>query len=390
VLTRVPNPAHQVLAVLSAVAMPLRLKAYLLLASIIRKPLNSRLVPLRRKRKTNSPIQCAQVMTVSIIIRTFNRAHSIAEAIQSALQQTYQDFELIVVDDASTDATSEVIRSFHDDRIRVFRHDSNRGVGAACNTGIRAAIGGLIAWLDSDDIWHPDKLALQVDFLHRNPDVVAVFSDVCIHDKDVDVPSLVHYMPAFQKILNPRTPVDELVVTQREMYLCLLQEVPIKPTALVIRRNIFEQVGLFDESARSGEDWEFLLRVARFASFGYINRPLAEMNWTPDSTYWRFWLNDKTFLVSVFKRERESLRQDIEAFKAARRGLLNHFKSLGYYYVENHEPRIAARTYLEGFQATRDAKMILQAGAAFIPIGLRKTVMRLVKGTPPVGRERAF
>ena len=330
-------------------------------------------------------------MTVSIIIRTFNRAHSIAEAIDSALQQTYGDFELIVVDDASTDSTANVIRSFHDNRIRVLRHDTNRGVGAACNTGIRAATGDLIAWLDSDDIWHSDKLAAQVDFLRRTPEAAAVFSDVCIHDKDVDVPSLIHYMPAFQKVLHRTNSAEEILVSQREMYLCLLQEVPIKPTALIVRRSVFDEVGLFDETARSGEDWEFLLRVARMASFGYINRPLADMNWTPDSTYWRFWLNDKTFLVGVFKRERERLRQDLEAFAAARRGLLNHFKSLGYYYVENHNPRIAARTYLQGFQATRDAKMILQAGAAFIPVGLRRTLMRLIKGTPPtIGRQRAF
>ena len=330
-------------------------------------------------------------MTVSIIIRTFNRAHSIAEAIHSALQQTHQDFELIVVDDASTDSTTDVIRSFRDSRIRVLRHDANRGVGAACNTGIRAATGDLIAWLDSDDIWRTDKLAAQVDFLCRNPEVAAVFSDVCIHEKHVDVPSLVHYMPAFQKVLNRNNCGEEMVVTQREMYLCLLQEVPIKPTALVVRRPIFDQVGLFDETARSGEDWEFLLRVARMASFGYINRPLADMNRTPDSTYYRFWLNDKTFLVSVFKRERERLRQDVEAFRAARRGLLNHFKSLAYYYVENHEPRIAARTYLQGFQATRDAEMILQAGAAFIPVGLRRALMRFIKGTPPpIARQRAF
>ena len=74
---------------------------------------------------------------------------------------------------------------------------------------------------------------------------------------------------------------------------------------------------------------------------------------------------------------------------AARQGLLRAFKNIGYYYVENHKPHIAARTYLQGFQTTRDAKMILQAGAAFIPVGLRKRLRRLVKGTPPpVGRQR--
>jgi hypothetical protein len=163
------------------------------------------------------------------------------------------------------------------------------------------------------------------------------------------------------------------------MYVCLLQEVPIKPTALLVRRSVFERVGRFDESARSGEDWEFLLRLARDSAFGFIKRPLADMNWTPDSTYHRFWENDKTFLVGVFKRERERLRQDGEAFNAARRGLLIHFKSLGYYYVEVGRFRDAAKVYWQGFQATRKPEMIFQAGAAFIPVEFRRAVMRYLK-----------
>lgn len=329
-------------------------------------------------------------MKVSIIIRTFNRAHSLSNAIDSALRQTYEHFEVIVVDDASTDGTSDLLRSVHDRRLRVLRHDTNLGVGAACNTGVHSAAGELVAWLDSDDLWHPDKLQRQVEFLRRNPHVAAVFSDVCIHDKDVEVPSLIHYMPAFRQILDQSRRDSDIVVSQRNMYLCLLREVPIKPTALMVRRSVFEQVGLFDETARSGEDWEFLLRVARIACFGYIDRPLADMHWTPDSTYHRFWLNDKTFLVSVFQRELGHLREDSEACNAARFGLLRHFKSLGYYYVENRQPATAARTYLQGFHATRDAKMLLQAGAAFIPVGFRRALMRMIKGnSASVGRQRA-
>jgi glycosyltransferase involved in cell wall biosynthesis len=319
---------------------------------------------------------------VSVIIRTFNRAHSIGQAVQSALSQTYTDFELLVVDDGSTDDTAQVVQSFSDPRIRLLRHGSNRGVGAACNTGIRAANGKYIAWLDSDDFWRPDKLERQVRFLEQHPETDAVFSDVCIHDKDREVPSLIDFMKAFQKHLEGKPFGAEFVVRQRDMYLCLLQEVPIKPTALLVRCRVFDEVGLFDEAARSGEDWEFLIRLARVSSFGFINRQLAEMNWTPDSTYHRFWLNDKTFLVGVFKRERERLRQDLEAFDAARRGLFVHFKSLGYYYVEAGKFREAAKTYFEGFQATHRPEMIFQAGAAFIPVDFRRAVLRLLRPAP--------
>src|SRR5262245_13663115 len=104
-------------------------------------------------------------MTVSIIIRTYNRAHSLAKAIGSPQNQTYGDFEIIVVDDASTDGTSEQILGLNDPRIRLLRHETNRGVGAACNTGVLAAKGELIAWLDSDDTWYPEKLERQVAFM---------------------------------------------------------------------------------------------------------------------------------------------------------------------------------------------------------------------------------
>jgi glycosyltransferase involved in cell wall biosynthesis len=215
---------------------------------------------------------------VSVIIRTFNRAHSISQAINSALRQTYTDFEILVVDDGSTDDTPQAVQSFADSRIRVLRHHTNLGVGAACNTGIRAANGEYIAWLDSDDLWCPEKLQRQVAFLEKYTEVDAVFSDVCIHDKDVEVLSLTEHMRAFRAFSDGRPLGSEFVVSQRQMYLCLLQEVPIKPTALVVRRNVFDKVGVFDESARSGEDWEFLLRLARVSSFGYIHQPLAEMN----------------------------------------------------------------------------------------------------------------
>jgi len=319
---------------------------------------------------------------VSVIIRTFNRAHSISQAINSALRQTYTDFEILVVDDGSTDDTPQAVQSFADSRIRVLRHHTNLGVGAACNTGIRAANGEYIAWLDSDDLWCPEKLQRQVAFLQRYPEVDAVFSDVCIHDKDIEVPSLTEHMRAFRTTVDGRPFGSEFVVSQRQMYLCLLQEVPIKPTALVVRRSVFDKVGVFDESARSGEDWEFLLRLARVSSFGYIHQPLAEMNWTPDSTYHRFWVNDKTFLVGVFQRERDRLRQDAEAFNAARRGLFWHFKSLGYYYVEMGRLGDAAKTYLQGFKATHMPEFVFQAGAAFIPVDLRKAMLRLLRPAP--------
>jgi len=92
-------------------------------------------------------------VTVSVIIPTYNRAHLVGRAIRSVLNQTYQDFEIIVVDDCSTDNTEEIVKGFNDHRIRYMRHDRNRGGSAARNTGIKASQGKYIAFLDSDDEW---------------------------------------------------------------------------------------------------------------------------------------------------------------------------------------------------------------------------------------------
>lgn len=99
-----------------------------------------------------------KIPTVSVVIPTYNRAHLVGRAIQSVLNQTYQDFEIIVVDDGSTDNTEEVVKSFNDPRIRYIRHDQNRGGSAARNTGIKMARGEYIAFQDSDDEWLPEKL----------------------------------------------------------------------------------------------------------------------------------------------------------------------------------------------------------------------------------------
>ncbi len=118
--------------------------------------------------------------TVSVIIPTYNRAHLLGRAIESVLDQTYQDFEIIVVDDASADETEEVVKSFGDDRINHIRHQKNKGGSAARNTGIKAARGEFIAFLDSDDEWVPKKLEKEIDRLQTlSNEVGVVYSGFC-------------------------------------------------------------------------------------------------------------------------------------------------------------------------------------------------------------------
>lgn len=116
--------------------------------------------------------------TVSVVIPSYNHEAFVGECIQSVLDQTYRDFEIIITDDASTDRTVEKIRAFRDPRIKLFTFADNQGACVAANHCIRHASGKYIAMLSSDDAWHPDKLKLQVQYLNRHPSVGAVFSKV--------------------------------------------------------------------------------------------------------------------------------------------------------------------------------------------------------------------
>src|SRR5262245_7479203 len=114
---------------------------------------------------------------VSVIVPTRDRAEYLRVAITSVLSQTFQDFELIVVDDASAENNFEVISSFHDDRIKFIRHETRKGGSAARNTGIINSSCDYIAFLDDDDEWFPDKIAKQIHLLHSSPpDVGCIYT----------------------------------------------------------------------------------------------------------------------------------------------------------------------------------------------------------------------
>ncbi|PAX07654.1 glycosyltransferase family 2 protein [Sphingomonas lenta] len=111
---------------------------------------------------------------VSVVVPVFNRAHVVGDAVGSLLRQTHAELEVVVVDDGSTDASVAVVEAFGDGRVRVVRHEANRGIPHARNTGLEAARGRYIAWLDSDDVARPTRIAEQLAFLKANPEVALV------------------------------------------------------------------------------------------------------------------------------------------------------------------------------------------------------------------------
>jgi glycosyltransferase involved in cell wall biosynthesis len=206
-------------------------------------------------------------MKVSIIIPTYNRAHLIAETILSALEQSLADREIIVVDDGSTDETSEVLRTFEDKVIYI--RQANSGPAKARNTGIRMARGKYIAFLDSDDIWLPEKLELQCQALQQNHSQGLVFTDVMwFSNGQVIVPSLrekyqLHTGNVFEKLL-----FDNWIAT----------------SSVVVKKECLEEVGGFDEDPQIMfvEDWNLWIRLAKKFPFGMVDKVLVKRRYHPN------------------------------------------------------------------------------------------------------------
>jgi glycosyltransferase involved in cell wall biosynthesis len=194
---------------------------------------------------------------ISVVIPTYNYGRLVPEAVASVLGQTYPPAEVIVVDDGSTDDTPERLAPFLD-RIRYIRQ-VNQGPSAARNTGIRAARGDWLAFLDSDDLWHPRKLEIQVRYLTEHPDV-ALLSTATTED-----------LAAGWAAVDPEGSLPATAVTLEG----LLFASRFTPSTALVRRDCFERVGLFDPALGAAEDTEMWLRIASAFPVVRLELPLC-------------------------------------------------------------------------------------------------------------------
>lgn len=194
---------------------------------------------------------------VSVIIPTYNRAHYIAASIQSALDQTYPHLEVIVIDDGSTDNTAEILTRF-DDRVHCIKQ-VNQGVAAARNTGLAQVQGQYIAFLDSDDLWLPDKLEKQIAALEARPEVGLIHSRMMEIDEHGNA-------------LNTETYTEDDL--RGHIYKRLLRGVPIITSSVVVRQSVIAHIGSFDHM-RMGEDSDLWVRIAKHYEIDALLEPLV-------------------------------------------------------------------------------------------------------------------
>lgn len=196
-------------------------------------------------------------MHISVIMPIYNVEHFVGEAIQSVLNQTFKDFELLIIDDCSPDSSIDICRSFKDSRIRLISHDKNRGLAGARNTGIRHATGELLAFIDSDDRWHPNKLQRHVEHLAQRPEVGLSFSRSEFMNEQGKLLGC-YQMPKLKNItadyLFARNPVGNGSAP-------VLRRSTLDAIAFETWYQDIKETNYFDSSLRQSEDIECWVRI---------------------------------------------------------------------------------------------------------------------------------
>lgn len=220
---------------------------------------------------------------VSIIIPTYNRADFLQEALRSVLAQTFVGYELIVVDDGSTDRTPELARQFP--QVRWIREEVNAGVSRARNLGIQQSRGRYLCFLDSDDLWKDHKLQVQVDWMHSHPECQVAYSEEIWIRRGVRVNPMNKHRKYSGDIFRHCLP------------LCI-----VSPSSVILRAEVLAEVGLFDESLPACEDYDLWLRIAVRHPFHLIDEPLmTKRGGHEDQLSSRYWGMDR-FRVSALEK----------------------------------------------------------------------------------------
>jgi glycosyltransferase involved in cell wall biosynthesis len=248
--------------------------------------------------------------SVSVIIPVYNRAETIVRSVDSVLAQTFLDFEIIIVDDGSTDQTRKIVQQMSDERIHLMCHDHNLGAAAARNTGMKVATGKYIAWLDSDDEWLTEKLKSQLEaFEQAVPDQRAGYT-------------------AYERI--EKNGVLDYVPKQVD-YKKLFLGCDLSPgSTLIFERTLLDDIGYIDTSLPRYEDWDWLLRYSAKYSLLPVNQPLARIHYTPRRSVDMIEVSARLFIAKY--------AQELRRFGVYRNVVISRrWMEVASYYAQEHQ-----------------------------------------------------
>ena len=223
-------------------------------------------------------------MLISVIIPLFNRESFIYRAVESVLNQTYKNLELLIIDDnSSDDSYFSIFNYISDKRITYYFLNQNRGVSFARNFGIGRAKGEFVAFLDSDDYWLADKLRQQVKFMIKN---------------NIDISQTDELWFRKNRLVNPKKKHKKISgdIFEKSLDLCI-----VSPSAVMVKKNVFNRVGMFDENMPACEDYDLWLRISLCYKIGLLSEKLVVKRGGHDSQLSKMHSLDKYRIYSLIK-----------------------------------------------------------------------------------------
>lgn len=293
---------------------------------------------------------------ISVIIPSYNRAAYITNAIGSVLSQTYQDFEVIIVDDGSTDNTEEIVKSYfkvyEKEKIRYF-YQRNQGPGATRNYGIRQARGEYVAFLDADDVLLPNALKERYDFLENHNDAALTFTDYYLSKRNADgvntepILQKSGFLNRFKGIIDWHYGVEFIFNEQFYCRYLSFRPHPIHTNTVMVRKNVLNDIGLFRTDIFACEDVDLWLRISRKHKVGFVNCPTAF-----------YYIDTGNSLLKNRKYHYECsimhLSELIKAGEISRyllcRKISNSYASLGYCYFADYNLERARENFFKSIQ----------------------------------------
>lgn len=206
---------------------------------------------------------------ISVIIPTYNREKTIIKAVESVINQTYDNIEVIVIDDGSTDNTSEKMKEINDARVHYYKMKKNMGPSEARNKGVEMAEGEYIAFQDSDDVWKCDKLEKELQKFEEDENIGLCYC------------SFLHHRGEMSKCI-PDNKLD-ISLLEGDIYLSLLEGNKIGTPTMLMKKEVFEKVGQFDVKLKAYEDWDLALRVSKDYKIAYVSEPLVDVYFSNNS-----------------------------------------------------------------------------------------------------------
>lgn len=230
---------------------------------------------------------------ISVILPTYNRAYCLEASMNSVLNQSYPDLELIIVDDGSDDGTKELVENMQqtDPRVRYFYTQINQGAAAARNYGIERASGDYLAFQDSDDLWRPEKLSLQMKQMDEKK------ADFCYHEVQCNFGNGQYAILPQQQV-----PVHK---KEGDIYEQMLYENLVDCPSLLVKRGCIDRIGMFDTQMKALEDYDLALLLAREYRAAFVNQVLLDSGYTPGSVSLQAvnYLNASCYLVAKYKAD---------------------------------------------------------------------------------------